>query len=288
MMPRAAQDAPEPDTMHLRTPQRRRRGFRLFIALVLLVVVGLGATLLLANGERNLRILSARFNALWPLQAADALKPKDMPPPARGKRVETRSVLVPSRTFMVPRLLEMGAFVRSISFSGKTLCEKLNAAGLPNGEWAQSVFGPGVFDCSVDVTAPSAQPDGDTPSFFLIVRGNQAGQIGQIRWKIININNSPKLLPLYLKSIDVLNTVSKWGDFSPQFESMRALRPFEVNHFGLAFKFVQEATGTTRYNITMMVDGEGELQRSTRAVLNARSRFVNAPLEKVLWPRQSF
>lgn len=274
--------------MHLRTPQKRRRGFRLFIALVLLFIVGLGVTLLLANGQRNLHLLYARFNILWPSQVAEAVQSKDMRPLTRGNRLETQSVRVPSRLFTVPRLLEMGAFVRNISFSGRTLCEKLHAAGLPNTGWAQSAFGPGVFDCSVEVALPSAQPDGDAPSFFMIVRGNQAGQIGQIRWKIIDIKNSPKLWTLYLTSIDVLKAVSGWDDFSPQFESMRALAPFEVNHFGLEFKFAQEATGTARYNITMMVDNEGELQRNTRAVLNARSRFATAPLAKVLWPRQSF
>lgn len=288
MMQRAVRPAPEPDSMHLRTPQKRRRGLRLFIGLVLLLIIGLGATVLLANGERNLRLLSARFNALWPSPVADVVPQKEIPSPVRGNRLETQSILLPSRIFAVPRLLEMSTFVRSIAFSGKTVCEKLNAAGLVNGGWAQSDFGPGVFDCSVEMTQPSPQPDGDAPSFFLIVRGNQAGQIAQIRWKIIDIKNSAKLWPVYLRSIDVLKAVSGWEDFAPQFDSMRALTSFDVNHFGLQFKFTQETAGTARYNIILMVDDEGELQRSTRAVLNARSRLVSAPLATFLWPRQRF
>lgn len=291
MTQRAVQDAPEPSKMHLRTPPKKRRGFLLFIGLVLLLMAGLVATVLLANDGRNWHHLLQYFKGNRPDTGSSTQNSVRPPEPApselRGKRVASEtSVLLPPHMFALPRLMDMSALVRSIPMSGKTVCEKLNAAGLANGGWAQNPYEARSYDCSVEVALPTSDPNADAPSFYLIVRGDETGKITQIRWKIIDIKNSAKLWSMYLQSITTLETVSGWNDFQPQFENMRTLTPFDVNHFGIGFKFSQESTGTARYNIILMPENEGELQRITRAVLNARSTRRPAPIVNLLWPRQ--
>ncbi|WP_321381402.1 DUF6030 family protein [Rhizobium sp.] len=287
MKQRAAQNAPEPNSMHLRTPQRARRGLWLFVGLLLLFVVGLGATLLLANGQRNLKLLSPRFEQMWPSSTRIVSQHKDEPPPApRGKQISPQLISLPPHMFAIPHLEELSTIERTILFSGRTFCEKLNAAGLPNPGWAQSAFNPKTFDCTVDVAVPSSDPDVDSPSFFMVVRGDEAGHIIQIRWKVIDVKNSPKVWATYINSIDTLKAVSGWEDFLPQFDNMRAFIPFNETHFGLGFKLSKESSGAARYNISLMVENQRELPRNTRALLSARSVLPQAPIVELLWPRQ--
>lgn len=286
MTQKVAAKAPETNSAHLRTPQRRRRGFLLFVSLSLVLVIGIGLTFLLANNGRNLHLLSGRLEGIWPSLSFHRAADIPTAPLPRGGRLSSPKVSLPSRVFIVPPLMDMGAFVRTIPFPGKTFCDKMNAAGLRNSGWAQNPYNPKLFDCTVEAAVTPADENADAPSFFMTARGNEAGQIMQIRWKIIDVKNNPKIWALYLASIDSVASISGWSDFSPQFDSMRALQLFDVNHFGLSFTFTKESDGAARYNIMLMPENEGSLQRNTRTILNSRSIFSSPPLLKTMWPRQ--
>ncbi|MBB4953979.1 hypothetical protein H4S14_002039 [Agrobacterium vitis] len=286
MTQQAVPNAPKTNNRPLRTPQQRRRGFRLFMGLLLLFVLTIGLTVLLANGERNLRILTSHFEQMWPMMPGSDTTHVTPPSLTRSARLVPQTVVVPARVFTVPRLLDRGTFVRTIVFSGKAFCDRMNTAGLTNAGWAQSAYNPRIFDCSVEIALTPKDAEADAPSFFITARGDEAGQIAQIRWKIINVKQDPKIWSTYLKSIDLVAGISGWRDFSPQFDQMRALEPFETNHFGLGFKMSKEADDSARYNIMLMPENDGELQRKTRNDLNVRSRFSGAPLSQTLWPRQ--
>ncbi|OLP45838.1 DUF6030 family protein [Rhizobium oryziradicis] len=270
---------------HLRTPQQRRRGVWLFLGIVLMLAMAIGATVLLANGERNLRLLATRLDIRWPVLAQEPPQ-NTLPQPARGNRLESKTVVFPSRMFLVPALREMAVFVRTIPFSGETLCQKLNADGLSNKGWAQNAYNSKVFDCSVEMAITPAEENADAPSFFMVVNGDKSGQITQIRWKIIDVKDNPKVWAMYLSSISSIARMSRWSDFTDEFERMRALLPFNVNHFGIGFKLSKEMEGNARYNIMLMPENDGELQQNTRAILDSQSTFPSPPLLKAFWPRQ--
>lgn len=281
----AAPDATNASNTHLRTPQKRRRGLWLFVCILALLVTALGATVLLANGERNLRLLTEHLGIRWPVSAPEQAQTAP-PQPVRSHRLESKTVLVPSRAFLVPPLRDMAVFVRDIPFSGETLCQKLNADGLANKGWAQNAYNSKVFDCSVEMSITPAEENADAPSFFMVVNGDKSGQINQIRWKIIDVKDNPKVWALYLSSINSIAAMSRWSDFAAEFDRMRAVEPFNVNHFGIDFKLSKEMEGKARYNIMLMPENDGELQQNTRAILEMQPTFPSPPLLKTFWPRQ--
>jgi hypothetical protein len=280
-----APNASNTSNRHLRTPQQRRRGLRLFVGSLLLFVIAIGATVLLANGERNLRLLAARFDVWWPTLSPE--QPQNVSQPlARGNRLMPQTLSLPSRTFTVPPLREMAVFVRTIPFSGETVCQKLNADGLTNKGWVQNAYNPKVFDCSIEMAVTPAEENADAPSFFMVVNGDKSGQINQIRWKIIDVKDNPNVWAMYRISIDSIASITRWSDFAAEFDRMRAVEPFSVNHFGIGFKLSKEMEGKARYNIMLMPENDGELQQNTRDILDAHSVFLSPPLLKTFWPRQ--
>ncbi|MBB4010242.1 hypothetical protein GGQ71_004540 [Rhizobium taibaishanense] len=205
----------------------------------------------------------------------------------RGKRLTTTKVLVPARFFESPRLLDVAAPVRQFRVSGQTLCSEIKAAGIGTSEWVQNPFSPDIFNCIAETTLPATKPDGDAPSFFMVVRGNADGRITQIRLKVIEVKSSREIWQRYDAALDLILKASRWPDFAAEFDRLRSLDPFDANHFGIGLKMTREFMGPERYNIIFMPEDDGELQRRTRAQLDARQSLKQAPLLAKLWPRQN-
>ncbi|WP_429931690.1 DUF6030 family protein [Agrobacterium vitis] len=271
----------------LEAHRMRRRGLRLFAVIFLLFCCSIAVAVLTADDQRRLKQLIESIGEVVHWQSREEPEPTVL----RGKRLPSgqtpsEQVMVPARFFDVPPLLDIAAPVRKFRVSGKTLCAQIKTAGLGAADWVQNPFSPGTFNCIAETSLPAAKPDGDAPSFFMVVRGTPDGQITQIRIKVIEVKSSQQIWQRYDAALDLILNASRWPDFAGDFDRMRSLEPFEANHFGISLKFTKEFMGPERYNIIFMPEDDGELERRTRVTLNAQPSLKTAPLTASFWPRQ--
>ncbi|MDQ0456973.1 DUF6030 family protein [Rhizobium paknamense] len=278
MLPDAGQPKPGPGDP--RSDRGSRRGGRVvFVALLLVMLLGLTLTVLLANDQRHLKALLAYL----PLSFS-APQVEDEPVALRGRRLPPLSVRVPAGIFKPPPLLERAVFLRRFRLRGADFCADMQAVGLANGGWNRSAFEQGAFECISEKTEAAPRPDADPPSFFMVVRGDSSGQIVQIRLKIVEPGESGEVRRRFDAALDLMLKKTGWLDFADTVARMRRLDPVEVNHFGIGFKMTKEFMGPHRYNISMMLEDDGELDRRTRAILQARPTLAPPHRETSLWP----
>jgi len=280
--PKSRSGRPRPDNS-LEARRLRRRGLRLAVFIFLIFCLAIVIGVLTSDKQRRMHALIARIAEFLPGQTDEEAEPTLL----RGKRLTTTKVLVPARFFESPRLLDVAAPVRQFRVSGQTLCSDIKAAGIGTSEWVQNPFSPDIFNCIAETTLPATKPDGDAPSFFMVVRGNADGRITQIRLKVIEVKSSREIWQRYDAALDLILKASRWPDFAAEFDRLRSLDPFDANHFGIGLKMTREFMGPERYNIIFMPEDDGELQRRTRAQLDARQSLKQAPLLAKLWPRQN-
>ncbi|MGG7516254.1 DUF6030 family protein [Allorhizobium undicola] len=258
-------DAPAIQLVTVRPVRNGRRRLGVLLALSLLVVVGLLLTVLLARDERHLRLLQDYF-----FPASTRQDRAEQTISLRGRRIPPLTLRLPQRFLVVPPLLEQAVFLRYFHADGARFCTAMQKAGLGNGGWTAAAADASMFECVSETTEVALKPDADAPSFFMVVRGDSTGRIMQIRLKIVQPADSSDIRRRFEAALQLILDQTGWTDLADAMAEMRRLSPVSVNHFGIGLKMTKEFMGPQRYNVSMMLEDDGELDRRSRAILQAR------------------
>jgi hypothetical protein len=228
--------------------ETKRRGVLIFLLVFLVVAGAISATVLLANGGRNLDLLLTELG----LKTRTLVVPK----PGRmesfkGKRLGAGTVMLPDRIFAPPVEARTSAFLRSLRKNGERLCQALRKAGFDMTPWEAGAFSQTVRECSLEDTIPNLEKLQEPSTFFLIVKGSAEGDIFSARVKFIFTEESQRA-PLAARAASMLQVFSEhtgWSEFGARAADVARLEPFAFDSSGIGIRFASEFSGAGRYNL---------------------------------------
>lgn len=229
---------------------RRRRGPLIF-ALVFLAIAGaISATVLLANDRRNLYLLLREIGI--EMRTMVIPKPGAMEK-FKGKRLEGVAVLLPDNAFMLPVKNRESAFLRSMQKGGEGLCKLFDRENFNTTPWTASTLSQTVFECTSEASIPNPEKPEDPSTFFLMVKGDQAGRILSARVKLI-FTEPGQRAPMAARAASMLTIFAQhtgWLDLAEAAPKVAALEAFTLSNFGVSVKFSSEFSGEGRYNLIL-------------------------------------
>ncbi|MCM2291413.1 DUF6030 family protein [Allorhizobium sp. BGMRC 0089] len=265
--------------------RQRRRGRLVFAGIVAAFCLTIAAALLFSLERSSLSHFRTGFSRQ--MTVADETVRAQPHILQRHPRPETRPetrIFLPAPFFEMPDILQTSAFVRDMPITGPVLCKRMQSEGMVNEGWKKNPFNQQDHECFFEKSFPVAHPDEDAPSFFIMVKGDAAGVIMQVRLKIIEPQGNGEVMTFYRKAIDLLKRFG-WQDFDPDFERLLRFQSVESHRFGISLSLQKEFAGHARYNVMMMVEDDGVLEQQTRAFFTKASRF--RPYDGLfLFPRQ--
>lgn len=235
------------------TRTKGRSGLTVFALLATLLVGAIGATVLMANGYRNLNRLLLSFD-LPPIEAGGS---RGEPPSQelRGNRMPRPRGLLPDRLF-APVAMAPAQFVRAIRPPPERLCAALTEAGFPNSGWRTGVFDKQSWECQSYRDFPADSDTAAPSSAFLSIRGNAETRISSFRIKL-NIENPQtrdRVIDVTLAAIGVFLDEVHWEEAPDIFANLRALKEFDLIRFGNRIRLGKEFSETPRYNFIVTPD----------------------------------
>ena len=221
----------------------------MIFALVFLAIAGaITATVLLANGQRNLSLLLRQVG----IETRTMVIPKPGTMERfKGRRLDSVAVLLPDNSFTPPVNGRESAFLRSLRKSGEALCQRFRRENFDTTPWAASSLSQTIFECSNEVTIPNLEKPDDPSTFFLIVKGTEDGQILSARVKFI-FTEPAQRAPLAARAARMLAVFAEhtdWLDIGETAPKVAALETFELDNFGISVRFSSEFSGKGRYNL---------------------------------------
>jgi hypothetical protein len=231
---------------------RKRHGALIFSLVFLAIAGGIAATVLLANNKRNLRVVLREIGyetriMVIPKQPAVMEKFK-------GKRLEGVEVQLPGQMFLPAVGARDSAFLRTLEKKdGEGLCVALRKEGFDMTAWEGGAFSPSVLECSYEMSVPnSAKPD-DPSTFFMMIKGNAAGDLLSARAKIV-VTNTDAQAELAKRAADLLKAFAlhtHWLDLADGLAKVASLEAFTISSHGITAKFAGEFSGPGRYNLIL-------------------------------------
>ncbi|MDL2399425.1 DUF6030 family protein [Rhizobium mayense] len=188
-----------------------------------------------------------------PTTTAHALAPAQMPAtpakaPAAAKATRARR----SHLFDAPVDALRGAFIRSWRTTGPMLCADLIKSGLPVGEWRQSALGAATYECSYEIQK-GGNGEPNAASFFIIIRGTPAGELDNIRIKVIMPDNADgrAIGEMFVDSVVALLTETRWLDFQTALDAIGKLQDVTQQAFGTKLAFFREFQNDRSFNLQL-------------------------------------
>lgn len=225
--------------------QPSRTGIAFFLVAFALIVMAILATVLLANGQRNLKQLLRALDL--PITFLEPGKPPEAPE-VRVKR-QPPHVALPVWTFQDLQTPEQ-QFLRVIRSDPRALCDELRAAGFRELEWKSSGGERGQWECSSLVSFPRPGVD-KTSSIFIFIKGSGEEEISSFRVKL-NIErpeDAQAVTTSAARAAAVFLDHVRWADGGSIALQIQALKEFDVKRFGSRVQFKRETDETTaRYN----------------------------------------
>jgi hypothetical protein len=232
----------------MKEEQKSRSGRMFFLVAVGLIFAGILATVLLANGQRNLHMLLAYLGYPDLLATAE-------PAHKQVKIIRSKSVRLPPARVVLP-VYAFGdfkapqqQFVRVIQSDPRTLCEQLRAGGFGGLNWTVSAANEDNWECSSSIELPAS---GETvqSSVFIFIKGDGENRVTSFRVKL-NIEkpaDSAKIADLAGNAANIFLRQVRWENSSEIIGKIRALEAFEIRSFGSRIQFKREFGETPRYN----------------------------------------
>ncbi|MFS8112090.1 DUF6030 family protein [Rhizobium jaguaris] len=157
-----------------------------------------------------------------------------------------------SHLFDTPVDALRGAFIRSWRTTGPMLCADLIKSGLPVGEWRQSALGVGTYECSYEIQK-GGNGDSNAASFFIIIRGTPAGELDNIRIKVIMPDNvdGRAIGETFIDGVVQLLTETRWLDFQTALEAIGKLQDVTQRAFGAKLAFFREFQNDRSFNLQL-------------------------------------
>ena len=237
------------------TERKQGRSGLLFFGLFALVLLGaIGATVLMANGYRNLNLLLTRFGfaPVEVRQAQRALRPYEL----KGNRLPRPKGVIPQR-LLVPVTPTQTQFVRTIRKAPEALCEALRRAGFVNSGWKEGSVDKDSWECQSYREFPTDREGiSASSSAFLSIKGNAETRVSSFRIKL-NIENTATrdaVTEAVIAAIRVFLDEVRWEDAPEIFDDIHALKEFDIIRFGNRILLKKEFSETPRYNFIITPD----------------------------------
>ena len=231
-----------------------RSGLVVFGLLAIVLLGAIGATVLLANGNRNLNRLLAHFgyDPVTVAPHARQLRPYEL----KGNRLPRPKGLISER-LLTPVTPMQTQFVRTIRKAPEMLCEALRRGGFETAGWKAGLLDRQSWECQSYREFPDAGDGANTPSSaFLSIRGNAETRVSSFRIKL-NIENTAtqnRVTDAVIAAIEVFLDEVRWREAPDIFANIRALREFDIIRFGNRIQLKKEFGETPRYNFIITPD----------------------------------
>ncbi|OWV80257.1 exopolysaccharide biosynthesis protein [Rhizobium sp. R634] len=243
--------------------------FWLLLAISLSLIMG---TVLLSNDMKHLREAGRYFGYdLFPQEV------KPPPPKALPRAAPPATFKLPLHVIETPMAQTASAFLRTWRISGPAMCAALRDAGIETSEWAAASFNADTYECFFEHSG-KREKDQLPSSIFVIVRGDAAGTINNMRVKIINpqTDQHGQLDPGILRIFETMLRQPQWLDFHETLNAIQNLRDVKEDGFGANINFSREVLNEGRYNFTLSLDPTSPPQKRTRNYFSER-RWLLSP-----------
>ncbi|MBB5550763.1 DUF6030 family protein [Rhizobium lentis] len=170
-----------------------------------------------------------------------------------------------------PQLIEVpkpelaGQFLRIWRVSGSSICAALREAGIEMSEWKAASMRNRNYECYFQriYERDEARPLSST---FLKVRGNEMGDIVEIRARIIGptTDDEGRLAPAILRMFEIIVKQACWRDFEDSLMSIQNLRNVEEERFGAYLSFMREADGGSNFDFVLGLKATSASQVRTK------------------------
>lgn len=238
--------------------------FWLLLTISLSLVMG---TVLLSNDMKHLKTVGHYFG--FDLFPPDVTPP---PPKALPRPAPPATFTLPVHLIDPPVAQTVSTFLRTWRISGPAMCAALRDAGIETSDWAAASFNAGTFECFFEHGA-KREKDQLPSSIFVIVRGDAAGVISNMRVKIINpeTDQNGQLDPAILRIFETMLRQPQWLDFHETLNAIKNLKDIKEDGFGASINFAREVLNAGRYNFTLSLDATSGPQKRTRSYFSDRT-----------------
>lgn len=176
-----------------------------------------------------------------------------------------RPLSISPQLIEVPKPELAGQFLRMWRVSGSSICAALREAGIAMSEWKAASMRNRNYECYFQrvYQRDEARPLSST---FLKVRGNEAGEIVEIRARIIGPTTDAqgRLAPAVLRMFEIIVKQACWSDFEDSLTSIQNLRNVEYDRFGAYLSFTREADGGSNFDFVLGLKATSASQVRTK------------------------
>lgn len=191
----------------------------------------------------------------------------------------------------LPKLELASQFLRIWRVSGPNICGALREAGIEMSEWKAASMRNRNYECyfqRID-ERDEVRPLSST---FLKVRGNEMGDILEIRAKIIGPTTDAqgRLAPAVLRIFEIIVKQACWRDFEDTLSSIQNLRNVEFERFGSYLSFTREAGNENNFNFVLGLKATSGSQVRTKTYFSTERWLAarnprNVPANVILMDR---
>lgn len=185
----------------------------------------------------------------------------------------------------VPKLELASQFLRIWRVSGPNICGALREAGIEMSEWKAASMRNRSYECYFQriYERDEVRPLSST---FLKVRGDEMGDILEIRAKIIGPTTDAqgRLAPAVLRIFEIIVKQACWRDFEDTLASIQNLQNVEYERFGSYLSFTREAGSANIFNFVLGLKATSGSQVRTKMYFSTE-RWLQMPA--VLLPASS-
>ncbi|MBY5370156.1 DUF6030 family protein [Rhizobium leguminosarum] len=201
------------------------------------------------------------------------------------------STTIPLQLIEVPKLELASQFMRVWRVSGRNMCGALREAGIEMSEWKAASMRNRSYECYFQriYERDEVRP---TSSTFLKVRGDEMGNILEIRAKIIGPSTDAqgRLAPAVLRIFEIIVKQACWHDFEDTLASIQDLRNVEYERFGSYLSFTREAGSGNNFNFVLGLKATSGPQVRTKTYFSterwlAATNSRNVPANLILTDR---
>ncbi|MBY3588485.1 exopolysaccharide synthesis protein [Rhizobium bangladeshense] len=198
---------------------------------------------------------SLNKTAQSPRTALDTAAPSPLPP-----------ITVSRHLTEVPKLELASQFLRRWLVSGPNICGGLREAGIEMSEWKAASMRNRNYECYFQriYERDEVRPISST---FVKVRGNEIGEILEIRAKIIGPKTDAQghLAPAVLRIFEIIVKRACWPDFGDALTSIQNLSDVEYERFGAYLTFTRDAGSENSFNFALGIKSTSASQMRTKA-----------------------
>ncbi|MBB3138766.1 hypothetical protein FHS26_006545 [Rhizobium pisi] len=177
-----------------------------------------------------------------------------------------RPISISRHLVEIPKFDLASQFLRVWLVSGANICGALREAGIEVGEWKAASMRNRDYECYFQrvYERDEVRPLSST---FVKVRGNETGDLVEIRAKIVGpkVDVQGRLAPAVLRIFETIVKQACWRDFEDTLASIQSLRDVEYERFGAYLSFTREAGSENSFNFALGLKAASASQARTRA-----------------------